>query len=137
MTPPPNPLSYQTPGARNSGLAIASMVCGLIALMGIFTNVCCLIFLLPVAAICAIVSLALGFTALSQIRRSAGSLVGRGFALTGIICSIIFLALESALAIVVVILVMKTPTAPAIPSVAPSSPPASLPATTSATAPVE
>lgn len=74
-TPPPLPASgpkivLEPP--RTSGMAVASLVCGI---LGLFT------------CITAPVGLVLGIIANSQIRRSQGRLTGSGLAITGIIVS--------------------------------------------------
>ena len=98
---PPN-LGYRSEKPRISGMAIASMVLGLIAAAGLLANVCCVFFIfVPVAAICALVSLVMGFTALSQIRRGHGDIGGRAMAITGIACSASYLVVQSALVLLV------------------------------------
>jgi Domain of unknown function (DUF4190) len=62
----------------SSGLAITSMICGILGL--------CVGLLGVVAVIC-------GHIALSQIKSSAGRLTGRGMALTGLILGYIEIAL--------------------------------------------
>jgi hypothetical protein len=59
----------QPQGAKTSGLAIGSLICGL------------LFFFFPAA----IVAIILGHLSLSDIRKSAGRLAGRGIALTGLV----------------------------------------------------
>ncbi len=87
--PPPEPeyLSYATPSRQSSnGLAIASMVCGIVSIP-----------LMPcawfVAIPAAIVAVVLGFVARRRALR--GEAEGKGMALAGIICG------SSALALVV------------------------------------
>lgn len=66
--------------AKTSGLAIASLVCGI---LGIFT-----------CGITALVGLILGIVALVKINNSQGRLSGRGFAIAGVVVSsVLFLLL--------------------------------------------
>jgi hypothetical protein len=100
---PPAPPAYGSPApsympaVQNSGLAIASLVCGILGWVG----------LLPiVGAIAAIIT---GHMARAQINRSGGQISGRGLALAGLIlgyaqmafvllaiCAIIALAVSGA-----------------------------------------
>jgi thiol-disulfide isomerase/thioredoxin len=64
---------YQQP-RRTNGLAIASFICSVGGIV--------LVIFWPIAAI---VGIALGFAALSQIKKSGGALGGKGLALAGII----------------------------------------------------
>jgi hypothetical protein len=75
---------YQTP--RTSGLAIASLVLGL----------------LPLCGISSLLATIFGAVALSQISRSNGSIIGRGLALAGLILGI--LGLVAGILLVVVFL---------------------------------
>ncbi len=86
--PPPMPYPYVSsngygtmmPGARRTnGMAVASLVCSLVA-----------IFLGGIPAILGII---FGFVARSQIRKSNGSQKGDGLALAGIIIGFVSLAL--------------------------------------------
>lgn len=76
---PPAPMAYGSPAAayppvaQNSGLAIASLVCGILAWVG----------LLPLVG--AIAAIIMGHVARSQISRSGGQINGKGLALAGLI----------------------------------------------------
>jgi len=68
------------PGAqRTNGMAIASLVCSLVAIL--------------LGGIPAILGIIFGFVARSQIRKSNGSQKGDGMALSGIIIGFVFVAL--------------------------------------------
>jgi hypothetical protein len=79
-TPPPQPATpvySAAPKTGTNGLAIASLVCGIV---GCFT-------------VTAIVAIVLGFVARNQIDQSAGMQQGSGMALAGIILGFIWLGL--------------------------------------------
>jgi hypothetical protein len=81
--PPPQPAtpSYGTGGSTatgTNGLAIASLVCGIV---GCFT-------------VTAIVAVVLGFVARNQIERTGGTQQGSGMALAGIILGFIWIGLS-------------------------------------------
>ena len=81
------PLAPAEP-SKSSGMAIASLVMGI---LGFCT-----------AGLTALLGLVFGFVALSQIRRSQGSLKGRGFALAGtIVSAVAMLLIPIALAIAI------------------------------------
>lgn len=73
---------------KSSGLAIASLVLGLVGIVFDFIP-----GLGIVALLCAIVGLILGIVAKSQISNSNGQIGGSGMATAGIVLSIIVLAL--------------------------------------------
>jgi len=75
--PPPVPTGALRPIPKTSGMAIASLVLGV---LGVFT-----------CGITALVGLILGIIAMSKIRQSRGALSGNGIALAGTIVSGIFL----------------------------------------------
>ena len=77
----PSPLpAVASPGpAKTSGLAIASLVLGI---LGLFT-----------CGAAALIGLILGIIAMSKIRKSQGALGGSGIALAGVIVSAVFLLL--------------------------------------------
>jgi len=81
---------YAPAGPKSSGLAIASMVLGIISL-ALF----CIYYL---AFPCAVLALVLGAVARSKISRGEAS--GGGMAMTGIICGIISIVLASLILIV-------------------------------------
>jgi hypothetical protein len=68
-----------TVAQRTNGMAIASLVCSLVAI--------------PLFGIPAILGIIFGFVARSQIRKSNGSQTGDGMALAGIIIGFVFVAL--------------------------------------------
>ncbi len=73
---------------RSSGMALTSMILGILALVVVLPSIC----LPPLAVlsfVLAIVGLVLGILALRAIARSNGESVGRGLAMTGIITSAI------------------------------------------------
>ncbi len=73
------PAAYPYPVAkRTSGLAIASLVCGVIGLLGFF-----LCFLPCIVSIGAVIC---GHLALRDIKRSPESFEGRGLAIGGLVC---------------------------------------------------
>lgn len=85
VPPPPPPPQAATPSygggstaTGTNGLAIASLVCGIV---GCFT-------------ITAIVAIVLGFVARNQIERTGGTQQGSGMALAGIILGFIWIGLS-------------------------------------------
>lgn len=82
---PPPPVGY-TPGAmayagtRNDGLAIASLICGIVGIACFF--ICLGVVLGPAAAI-------MGFISRQRIAASGGTLGGGGMALAGLILGIV------------------------------------------------
>jgi hypothetical protein len=85
QSPPP---PYYPPAPRNNGLAIASLVLGVISLPGSF---CCCCGLGFVPAVLAII---FGHLALSQINRSQDQVNGRSLAIAGLITGYTGLALH-------------------------------------------
>ena len=77
------PVYVQGPQPKTSGMAIASLVLGIVG-----TVTCVATF-----GIASIVGLILGIVSLGQIKRSVGELTGRGLAIAGIVLSAISLAL--------------------------------------------
>jgi hypothetical protein len=78
---PPPPGGYQPAGAgyatpRNDGLAIASLVVGILSLL------CCGVILGPAAAI-------MGFISRNRIMQSGGAIGGGGMAMAGLILGIV------------------------------------------------
>jgi hypothetical protein len=95
MTQSPPPLVQPPPGPpapRTNGLAIASLVLGVIALPGSFG--CCCFGLEFVPAVLAAI---FGHVALSQIKRSQGQMDGRGMAIAGLVCGYAALAIGVAI----------------------------------------
>lgn len=76
-TPTPMPIASPAAAPQTSGLAIASLVLGI---LGIFS-----------CGLSAIVGLILGIVSLSRIRKSNGAVGGHGLAISGIIVSSVFL----------------------------------------------
>ncbi len=74
--PPPPPMAAGQQGgcSRSSGLAIASMIVGIVAILTCWFGV-----------VFGLVAIILGIIALVHISRSEGQLTGKGFAITGII----------------------------------------------------
>ena len=91
LPPPPSgrpPEGYQyvyQPGftvpEKRNGLAVASLVCGIVGIVG------CFLLVLPVLAV------VFGHVALSQIKRSAGRQTGRGQAIAGLVCGYVGIGL--------------------------------------------
>jgi prepilin-type processing-associated H-X9-DG protein len=75
--PAPNAGAAMVPAARTSGLAIASLVLGILGFLS--------------CGITAIVGLILGIVAMSRVRKSNGAIGGQGLALAGTIVSAVFL----------------------------------------------
>lgn len=80
-----SPLSGSAPQPKNSGLAISSLVLGILGL------VLLLVCIGPLFAIPAVIC---GHMAHSRINRSAGALVGQGMALAGLITGYLSIALS-------------------------------------------
>jgi hypothetical protein len=97
-TPPgygyPAPPGPPNQAPRTSGLAVTSLVTGICALVcGLGSWVCCfLVFLAaPAALVLAAISIPMGGVAISQIRRSGGTIGGNGMAIAGLICGVVAL----------------------------------------------
>ena len=75
-SPPPQPMASTS---RTSGLAITAMIVGIVSLV----TFGCLFGIVGVVAII------LSAIALGQISKSSGTITGRGFAITGLICGLI------------------------------------------------
>jgi hypothetical protein len=76
ITPPPEPLTFIRPGGQVNGLAVVSLIAGLL-------------WIVWLGSLTAIVS---GHMALFQIRRSAGTQTGRGMAIAGLALGYLSLA---------------------------------------------
>lgn len=86
--PPPNPMNpYFGQPPRTHGFAIASLVCGILA---IIPGCCCGAAGLPLAA----VSLTLGIIAINQINASQGQIAGKGMAIAGTVCGGVAIATD-------------------------------------------
>ena len=91
--PPVAPAYAAAPAAPGKGMAIASMVLGLVA-------ICfwCIPYLgLP----CALVGVILGALAMKKINQAGGA--GKGMAITGLVLSIVVLAIMIVLTIVIIV----------------------------------
>jgi hypothetical protein len=93
MGPPPNPMNPQGPGGfppqapQTHGLAIASMICGILA---IFPGCCCGLFGMPLS----IAAVVMGIVSMSQINASNGQRAGKGMAIAGLACGGVAIALN-------------------------------------------
>jgi hypothetical protein len=76
-----NQTGYGVSGPSNDGMAIASMVVGILGLVGF-----CLWF---IAGILDVIAIVLGGVSLARIKNSNGYLGGKGFAIAGLTCGII------------------------------------------------
>ncbi len=83
--PPPNPMNPMGPmgmppqqGPRSSGLAIASLVTGILSL---FPGCCCGLFGIPLS----IIALVMGIISIQQINASGGQIAGKNMAIAGTI----------------------------------------------------
>ena len=91
--PPPNPMNPMGFGGmppmppRNHGLAVASMVCGILA---IIPGCCCGLFGIPLS----IAALIMGIVAITQINASGGQLTGKGMAIAGAVCGGVSIGLD-------------------------------------------
>ncbi|MGE9269412.1 MAG: DUF4190 domain-containing protein, partial [Verrucomicrobiales bacterium] len=103
MLPPPPGTGVQTglgglPVVPNNGMAIASMVCGIVSLLMFFS---CFL-----GIVCAIPAVICGHAALKQIREYVLPMGGRGMAIAGLVTGYITLGLTLALVLVFVVTVM-------------------------------
>jgi len=89
------PGGYAIP-APTSGLAIASMVCGIVGF--------CLCYVWALAGIPAVIC---GHMALSRINKSDYPMGGRGMALTGVILGYVLIAINIAIVITLVVMVSR------------------------------
>jgi hypothetical protein len=96
MPPPPNPMNPMGPmgpmgppqmGPRNHGLAIASLVTGILAL---FPGCCCGLFGIPLS----IIALVMGIVSITQINGSQGQLGGKNMAIAGTILGGVAIAID-------------------------------------------
>ena len=85
--PPPDPATLAAPplpeGPKTSGLAVASLICGIVGLC--------------TCGLGGLAGLVLGIVAMGRIKRSRGELGGRGIALAGLIVSIIAIVFGAAI----------------------------------------
>lgn len=91
---PPPAYGYAPPAAgaparpRTSGMAVASLVCGIIAL--------CLSWILFVnfaAAVAGVLALVFGLVANGQVKNGAGAVGGKGLAVAGIVLGVVALVI--------------------------------------------
>ena len=84
MPPPPAPgtAGYTPPGPPTDGMAITSLVLGIVA----FPGICC--WGIP-GVILGVVAIILGRMALRRIRAAGGAIGGRGLAQAGWICGLV------------------------------------------------
>ena len=95
--PPPNPMNPMGPpqmgppgapqGPKNSGLAIASLVTGILSL---FPGCCCGFVGIPLA----LVALVMGIISIQQINASAGQMGGKGMAIAGTVLGGVAVAVD-------------------------------------------
>lgn len=95
MVPPHSGYNLLHPTVT-SGLAIASMVCGIVGL------VTCLIFPGIPAVIC-------GHMAMNQIANSRNVVVGRGMAITGLVCGYLCVLMMVSFAVLMIFAVANSP----------------------------
>jgi uncharacterized protein DUF4190 len=109
---PPPPVGY-TPtgagyaGARTDGLAIGSLIAGILSLI-CFWPFCLGVLLGPAAAI-------MGFISRQRIAASAGSVGGGGLALAGLILGVVGFLASAAWAITWIFVISHTPTSSSTP----------------------
>jgi prepilin-type processing-associated H-X9-DG protein len=77
QTPPPRPIAAPRPAGRTSGMAITSLVLGILGLV--------------TCGFTALIGLVLGIIALVRIGKSRGELEGKGLAISGTILSALFM----------------------------------------------
>lgn len=95
--PPPNPMNPMGPmgpmgmpppqGPKTSGLAIASLVTGILSL---FPGCCCGLFGIPLS----IIALVMGIISIQQVNASAGQIGGKNMALAGTILGGVAIAID-------------------------------------------
>lgn len=97
-TPPPamqQPYVTPAPGPRTDGMAIAALICGIVA----FPGICC--YGVPAIAL-GITAFFLGRRAEAKVKASGGTLGGEGMAKAGWICGIVAAVIGALVLIVVV-----------------------------------
>lgn len=93
MGPPPNPMNPMGPGGYppsppgNNGLAVAALVCGILA---IIPGCCCGLLGIPLS----IAAVVMGLVAMNQINASGGMQGGRGLAIAGLVCGGVAIAMD-------------------------------------------
>jgi len=89
--PPPmnpmNPMGVPPPPPGNNGLAVASLVCGILAL---FPGCCCGFIGIPLS----VVAVVMGIVAMNQINASGGQMGGKNLAIGGLVCGGIAIAVD-------------------------------------------
>ena len=89
MGPMGPPMGFSPPPGRTPGTAVASMICGILAIV---PGCCCGLLGIPLS----IVALALGIVSITQINASNGQLGGKGMAIAGTVCGGVAVALDIA-----------------------------------------
>ena len=84
---PMGPMGMPPQGPRSSGLAIASLVTGILSL---FPGCCCGFVGIPLA----LVALVMGIISITQINASAGQVGGKGMAIAGTILGGVAVAVD-------------------------------------------
>jgi hypothetical protein len=93
-SPAAAPAAYQASQPPSQGLAITSLICGILSLVG-----CCAWFvMLPVG----LVAVVLGFVALSKVKNDPARYAGKGMARAGLITGILGLIASGVMAVVAV-----------------------------------
>ncbi len=82
-----NPMFVGQPPPKNNGLAIASMICGILAIV---PGCCCGLLGIPLS----IVALVMGIVAIGQINGSQGQMGGKGMAIAGTVCGGVAVAMD-------------------------------------------
>ena len=84
--PPPNPMNPWGPMGLppqmqppNNGLAVASLVCGILAIV---PGCCCGFFGLPLS----VLAVVMGIVGINQINASGGQVGGKSLAIAGVVC---------------------------------------------------
>jgi Domain of unknown function (DUF4190)/GYF domain 2 len=84
---------------KSSGLALASMICGIVSLL---LDMCCYLGVLAIP--CSIAAIICGHMAMSQIKRSPVPLEGKGMAIAGLVCGYLSLIIMVAIIAVFVLI---------------------------------
>ena len=91
----PQPMMHPMIAApRNSGLALASMICGIVSLVGM----CCYL-----GVPCGIAAVICGHMANSEIKRAAGGVEGKGMATAGLITGYIAIGISLLMIIAIIV----------------------------------
>ena len=87
FAPPPMPPGQYVEPPRTNGLAIASLVTGILAIV---PGCCCGLFGIPLS----IIAVVMGLVGMSQINASQGRYVGKGLAIAGLSCGGVAIGLD-------------------------------------------